>query len=184
MIDGANEPSPRKTSGRPRLPPWYGRLIKFCRDRGRSPEDARDLVQEAYVRMIAYRGVAEAGDEYVFLRRIVLNLDINDWHSARPVLLPRRAVEAIDGMSGLAARRPGPERILAAQQELEGVATVLRGVSRQIAWIFIAQRAGYNYAELAQACALKARTIEKHVARGAAMMQSLRDKGLLESHQF
>lgn len=157
-----------------RLPAWYGRLIKFCLRRGRSFEDARDLVQDACLRMIEYKRSAEVRDEDALLRRMVLNLDINEWHRERPKALARCSLKAIDRQSDLAADRPGPDRILAGEQELAQLAEALDGVSPRTAWIFIAQRAGYSYAELAQACGVAERTIEKHVTRGAEIIEMLR----------
>lgn len=157
-----------------RQPVWYKQLIRFCRRRGRSVDDARDLVQEACLRMIEYKRSAAVRDEDSLLRRIVLNLDINQWHRERPITAARCSIKAIDRQSDIAASRPGPDRILAAHQELEYVADYLGAVSRRTFSIFIAQRAGYSYAELAAGWAIAERTIEKHVTRAAEIVSTLK----------
>lgn len=48
---------------------------------------------------------------------------------------------------------PGPKRTLASEQELDGVMNLLSAVSPRTCQIFIAQRRGYSYDEIATAFA-------------------------------
>src|SRR6185312_14422288 len=54
-----------------RKPPWYARLMKVCQRLGRSPEEAEDLVQDAYVRFLEYRQGNQIRNEESLLSQIV-----------------------------------------------------------------------------------------------------------------
>ena len=77
------------------------------------------------------------------------------------------SIDGLDRCGALADPAPGPERILAAEQELHCVASLLGAVSPRTCQIFIAQRGGYSYEEIAMAFAIKPRTVEKHVTTAA-----------------
>jgi len=49
---------------------------------------------------------------------------------------------------------PGPERTLAAEQELDWVVDLLTAVSSRTCQMFSAQRGGYSYEEVASAFAI------------------------------
>lgn len=143
----------------------YGRLLKVCRERGCSREDARDVVQEAHARLLEYQRSATVKEPDAILRRIVINISINRYHSERSVAFACESIERLDRRGALVHAGAGPERALAAEQELDGVVRLLlRGVGPRERQIFIAQRGGYSYEEIAAAFAIKPRTVEKHVA--------------------
>lgn len=145
----------------------YKRLMKICRGRGSSHEDARDLVQEAHMRLFEYQRSATVTGPAALLRRIVLNLAINHYHRELSVPFTFESIDGLDRCGALADPAPGPERILAAEQELDCVASLLGATSRRTCQIFIAQRGGYSYEEIASAFAIKPRTVEKHVTTAA-----------------
>lgn len=69
---------------------------------------------------------------------------------------------------------PGPERTLAAEQELDWVVKLLSAASSRTCQMFIAQRGGYSYEEVASAFTIKERTVEKHVATAKCMLQEIK----------
>ncbi len=153
-----------------RLSARYAQLIRMCRRRGWSREDAEDLVQEAHVRFFDYQRSRSVRDADSLLRRIVINLSITQFNRARAlphdfvnVMSPRAARAIIDPS-------PDPERTACGQQHLDRVVRLLSAVSPRTCQIFIAQRGGYSYQEIAGAFAVKPRTVDKHVA---AAMQAL-----------
>lgn len=98
------------------------------------------------------------------LRRIVINLAINYYHrelSRRFVFVP---VDALERQGVAIDPTPDAERALAAEQLLDTVMNLMSAMSRRTCQIFIAQRGGYSYEEVATAFAIKPRTVEKHVA--------------------
>ncbi|MGH8295339.1 MAG: RNA polymerase sigma factor [Steroidobacteraceae bacterium] len=149
----------------------YAQLIRASRGRGCSREDAREVVQEAHLRLYEYQRSARVRDPNSLLRRIVINLSINLYHREQASPIVPESIRALDRRGVLIDPAPGPERTLAAAQELDRVVSVLSAVSTRTCQIFIAQRGGYSYEEIAAAFAVKPRTIEKHVASAALMLQ-------------
>jgi RNA polymerase sigma-70 factor (ECF subfamily) len=145
----------------------YQRLIKMCRALGCSREYARDLVQEAHTRLFEYQRSATVPDPAALLRRIVLHLAINHYNRELSVPFKFERIERLDRYGTLTDPAPGPERILAAEQELNCVVSLLAAISPRTCQIFIAQRGGYSYGEIAMAFAIKPRTVEKHVTTAA-----------------
>jgi len=151
----------------------YARLIKVCRARGCSREDASDVVQEAHLRLFEYLCTAKVKDVNALLRRIVINLSINLYHRERSSPLVAQSLGMLDRRGLLIDPAPGPERTFAAEQELDGVVSVLSAVSPRTCQIFIAQRGGYTYEEIGSAFAIKPRTVEKHVTTAVLALQEM-----------
>lgn len=142
----------------------YRRLLKVCQERGCSPDDARDVVQEAHLRLFEYQRSAALKDPGSILRRIVVNISINRYHSGRAVPFATQGIDRLDRYGVLVHPGASPERTLAAEQELDAIVCLLSALSARTCQIFIAQRVGYSYEEVALAFAVKPRTVEKHVA--------------------
>jgi RNA polymerase sigma factor (sigma-70 family) len=159
----------------------YAQLIRASRGRGCSREDAAEIVQEAHLRLFEYQRSARVRDPGSLLRRIVINLSINLYHRDRSSPFSSRSIEALDRRGRLVDPAPGPERTLAAEQQLHAVADLLSAVSPRTCQIFLAQRGGYSYEEIAAAFAVKPRTVEKHVASAALLLEEMMPQGLERS---
>lgn len=160
------------------LPAYYLRLMVLCRRRGCfSLEDARDLVQEAHLRLFIYRQSATVWNADSLLRRIVVNLNINHFHRNLSARVAFEDIDRSDMQGMLIDPVPGPERTLDAEQELDGVVDLLSAVSTRTCQMFIAQRGGYSYGEVASAFAVKERTVEKHVAAATTMLHEAEHQG-------
>jgi len=61
----------------------FARLMKVCRRRGRSHEEAEDLIQEAFLRLHKYCRDSQVRDQEAFPCRTVSNLAINESLLAR-----------------------------------------------------------------------------------------------------
>jgi RNA polymerase sigma factor (sigma-70 family) len=151
----------------------YAQLIKMCRRRGCSSEDAKELVQEAHLRFFEYEQSTIIRDVDSLLRRIVINLSITHYHRelSRPYVSSE--IEKLDRRGMLIEPTPGPERILAAEQQLDGVVNLLSAASERTCQIFVAQRGGYSYEEIAVAFAVRPRTVEKHLASAILMLREM-----------
>lgn len=123
------------------------------------------------MRLFEYQRSAPIHDPAALLRRIALNLSINHYHRELAVPFKFERVERVDRYGALVDPAPGPERILAAEQELNCVATLLGAISPRTFQIFLAQRGGYSYEEIAAAFAIKPRTVEKHVTTAADSLE-------------
>jgi RNA polymerase sigma factor (sigma-70 family) len=157
-----------------RLTARIARLMKVCRRRGRSQEEAEDLIQEAFLRLHEYCRKSEVRDEEAFLARTVSNLAINEYRRERIVSFARETVEELEQSMGLSDSSPGPERICAAQQRLDEITRILGAVSERTCQIFLAQRAGYSYEEIAADLGITPRTVQKHIARAMFLLIGIR----------
>ncbi|HEX5458887.1 MAG TPA: RNA polymerase sigma factor [Steroidobacteraceae bacterium] len=151
----------------------YAQLIKLCRARGCSREVAKEFVQEAHLRLFEYQLSTHVKDAESLLRRIVLNLAINHYQRELRKFLVVASIDKLDRLGALIDPSAGPEQTLAAEQELDGVVSLLSAVSPRTCQIFIAQRGGYSYEEIASAFAVKPRTVEKHVASAVLALQEM-----------
>jgi len=158
----------------PRLSARFARLMQVCRRRGRSQEDAEDLIQEAFLRLHEYCQKTEVRDEEAFLARTVSNLAINEYRREQIVSFAQTTVEDLEETVGLADLTPGPDRICAAQQRLEEITRTLSAVSERTCQIFLAQRAGYSYEEIAADLGITPRTVQKHIARAMFLLIGIR----------
>jgi RNA polymerase sigma factor (sigma-70 family) len=159
-----------------RLSARFARLMKVCRRKGRSQEEAEDLIQEAFLRLHEYCRHAEVRDEEAFLARTVSNLAINKYRRERILSFANETVEELEQSVGLSDGTPGPERICAAQQRLEEISRTLSAVSERTCQIFLAQRAGYSYEEIATDLGITPRTVQKHIARAMFLLIGLKMK--------
>lgn len=159
---------PRRRSAR------YVQLIKSCRRRGVPIEDAKEIVQEAHLHMFEYQRHTIVRDVDSLLRRIVINLSITFYH--RELESPRicESIERADRQGKLVEETSGLDEALMAEQDLEAVANLLGAISERTCQIFLMQRGGYNYKEIASAFIIKPRTVEKHVKRAALEVEGQR----------
>ncbi|MHB8815174.1 MAG: RNA polymerase sigma factor [Steroidobacteraceae bacterium] len=107
------------------------------------------------------------------LRRIVINLSITYFHRELSTPFAFERVTGLDRRGMLIDPAPGPEVTLAAEQQLDGVMSLLSALSPRMCQIFIAQRGGYSYEEIATAFAVRPRTIEKHVASAVLALREM-----------
>jgi DNA-directed RNA polymerase specialized sigma24 family protein len=153
------------------LPAYFVRLLKVCRKRGASLEDAWDIVQDAHLRLYTYQQSATVRKVDSLLRRIVINLSINHFHRELSAPFVFESVDRSDRLGLLIDSAAGPERTVTAEQELDWVVSLLSAPSKRTCQMFIAQRAGYTYEEVASAFAIKPRTVEKHVTLSTAVLE-------------
>lgn len=153
-----------------RKPPWYTRLIKVCQRLGRSPEEAEDLVQDAYVRFLEYRQGKQIRSEEALLSRIVANLAINQYHRERALGHLCERLEDIEEQGELIDDSPEVFRILVAQDRLREVEQILTKVSERTCQIFVAHRAGFSYEEIGEEFGISKRTVQKHIVRATILL--------------
>lgn len=151
----------------------YARLIRMCRRRGCSREDADELVQEAHLRLFDYQRSTKVRDVESLLRRIVINLSITHFHREHSMPFRFESAGRLERRGMLVDQAPGPERTITAEQELDRVVNLLSAISPRTCQIFIAQRGGYSYEDIAIAFAVKPRTVEKHVASAVLTLEEM-----------
>ncbi len=170
--DPVDHPMERKSA---RRPPGFTRLMKLLRRRGRSQEDAEDLIQEAFLRLTEYCRAGEVHNEVGFLQRTVINLSIDRHRAASRHPIAGQSVEELAEVLPLVDAAPAPDDVLGVQQRLNEVRSVLGAISPRTRDIYLACRAGYRYEELAAAFGVSVSTIEKSVARAVVAIMEMRD---------
>jgi RNA polymerase sigma factor (sigma-70 family) len=151
----------------------FTKLRKLLRSRGRTTDDADDLIQEAFLRLQVYCQGKSVEQPEGFLVRAALNLSIDDLRSAR-----RRhgSTTTLDALQ-LVDTRPLPEEALATEQRLQRAKQALDALSPRAREVFLLHRAeGYSYGQIAQRLGIGLSTVEKHMAKAALFFDAWLDK--------
>lgn len=140
------------------------RLLK----RGSTPDDAEDLIQEAFLRFEQYAAQNEVREPEGFLTRTVVNLSIDADRSRRR---SRISAVAEEDMAHFADPTPGPAEVLYAGNRLrklsEGIGTLHPRTRR----ILLAHRLeGRTYAEIAQDEGVTVSSVEKQIAKAILLL--------------
>jgi RNA polymerase sigma-70 factor (ECF subfamily) len=146
-------------------PTHFRRLLELLRRKGRSQEDAEDLIQEAMLRLHLWGQEEPVANEEAFLRHAVRNLSIDQHRRDRLDLRRELPLEEVDHATPLIAPDANPEDRVEAQQRLGHIKDMLDAVSLRTREIYFAHRAGYSYAEIAAHMDISNITIKRHIAR-------------------
>jgi RNA polymerase sigma factor (sigma-70 family) len=142
-------------------PAHFERLLNFLRRKGRSHEDAEDLIQEAMLRLHRYRRAeVPVVNEEAFLTHAVQNLSIDLYRrceSRRELSFERANPILIEPLT--------PEKSIDAEQRLHRIGALLEAASLRTREIYFAHRAGYSYDEIAAHFNISHITIRRHIAR-------------------
>jgi RNA polymerase sigma factor (sigma-70 family) len=152
----------------------FARLLKLLQRRGRSQEDAEDLIQEALLRLHEYCRSRPVRDEEAFLVHCVKNLSIDRHRRERRHLYANQSVEDMEATLALTDSAPAPDEVFDSQQRLERIRSTLDAVSTRTREIYFAHRAGYSYAEIAEHLRISPSAIEKHIARAVLALMDVR----------
>lgn len=157
-------------------PAYFKRLLKFLRRKGRSHEDAEDLIQEAMLRLHLYGREVPVLNEEAFLRHAVTNLSIDQHRHDRLDLRKQVPFEELNAHNPMISGEATPEQAFEAQQRLARIRTALDAVSLRTGEIYFAHRAGYSYAEIANHLNISQITIRRHIARALLAIMEYGDK--------
>ena len=136
--------------------------------RGRSVEDAEDLVQDAWLRFACYEGRDDVERPEAFLMRTAINLSI-DAHRARATHGEEVMVEEVV----LLDAAPTAETTLLAKQRIERLSIGISRLSETTRQVFLSHRIdGMTYNEIAQARGMSISTVHKHVAKATLQLTS------------
>lgn len=144
------------------------RLLRFLMRKGKSREDAEDLIQEAMLHVHAYARSAAVMNDDAFLRRVVQNLAIDQYRHDRSRVSCEVPIEDVDRQISLIATSPMPDQILDDQQRLDALVAHLDAVNPRMRKIYLAHRSGYTYAEIGAHMGVSAITVKRHIARAQA----------------
>lgn len=138
-------------------------LVRHLRHRGSNDADARDIAQDAYLRLFRYRDQQTMSSLRALVFQIANNLLGMRGRTARAHRLSDHV--AYDEALELPADDPLPEERLAAKQQLDHLMDVIRGLPTRCQQVFVLSRFhDMNYQEIADRCGISVKMVEKHVA--------------------
>jgi len=152
-----------------RLPDYFRRLRALLLRRGRTREEAEDLIQDAFLKMQEY---CEKGGQVHqpegFLVRTALRLAANARRDEHRDLY---CEEQVEDLTFIIDTTPTPDEVLAGDECLKRMRDALDAVSRRTREIFFMQRLdGLTYAQIAQRLGVSVSAVEKHIASALAVL--------------
>ena len=148
---------------------YFRRLRLLLLRRGRTREEAEDLIQDAFLKMQEYceRG-GQVRQPEGFLVRTVLRLAANARRDAHRNLYYE---EPVENLTLIVDTTPTPDEVLAGDQCLERMRDALDAVSRRTRDVFFMQRLdGLSYSQIAQRLGVSISAVEKHIATALAIL--------------
>ena len=155
---------------------YFRRLRMLLLRRGRTREEAEDLIQDAFLKMQEYceRG-GQVRQPEGFLVRTVLRLAANARRDAHRNLY---CEEPVENLTLIVDTTPTPDEVLAGDQCLERMRDALDAVSRRTRDVFFMQRLdGLSYAQIAQRLGVSISAVEKHIATALAILADANQQG-------
>lgn len=154
---------------------YFRHLDAILRRRGRSREEAEDLIQETFLRVKMYvDGGGEVREPEAFLVRTALNLARDRRQREHRELYTSNPLEDLDLVDSL----PGPEELLEREQRLDGLKRALNRAGPRAREVFLMHRLeGMTYAQIASQLDVSVSAVEKHMAKalmtlGRAVLES------------
>lgn len=138
------------------------RLKRYLRSRLANEQDAQDLAQEAYLRLLRVKDPKLIQDPVAYLFRIARNL-IHELYTTLPP--PSDSIDdveiATDGMS--------VEETVESQQQMDRLESVMEKLSPKCrAAIVMHRRDGMTYEEIAKALGVSTAMVKKYLSQGLA----------------
>jgi RNA polymerase sigma-70 factor (ECF subfamily) len=146
---------------------YHDSLIRFLRQRLRVKEDAADIAQEAYIRMMQYEGSRKIQSPSSMLFRIAINVanDVGRYEQVHRVADQL----SIDGLE-LASHEPSAEREIAAREDLEILYRVIEQLPPKRRQVFLLSRVErMTYPQIAAHCGISVKMVEKHISQALAV---------------
>ena len=148
------------------LPPVFARVRDALRRRGSSSQDAEDIVQEAWVRLVSYERNQVVDRPEAFLMRTALNLSI-DAHRTQL----NHGEEVVLDEVVLVDDSPAVESVVLGRERMARLTECLARLGEKNRDIFLAHRLdGLTYREIADRHGLSVSTVEKHIAKATLQL--------------
>ena len=144
----------------------YSRVRSALMRRGRTPHEAEDLVQEAWIKMASYEREHPIKQPEAFLMRTALNLSVD----AHRMSISHGEEVAVEDVV-LIDVAPSIDDVVLAKERMARLTICLRRLSPKTRDIFLSYRLeDLTYQEIAARHGLSVSTVEKHVARAMAQL--------------
>lgn len=147
-----------------------GRLLRYVRRRGASKEDAEDVIQEAYLRLLRYAAEHEVESEERLLATTAKNLALDSIRRRRA--RDKTAVEYAV-IAATAQNWPTPDEEIYSQQRLHSLQDALALLPERCREILLLHRIdNLTYSEIALHFGISASAVEKHIARAFLLIDA------------
>jgi RNA polymerase sigma-70 factor (ECF subfamily) len=146
---------------------YHDSLIQFLRQRLRVPEDALDVAQETYIRLLQYQDSRTIRSPSSMLFRIAINVanDLGRAEVARGVQ-NQCSVDDLD----IASDEPSAERQLTASEDLAILYQAIEQLPPKCRQVFLLSRVRrMTYGQIARHCGISVKMVEKHVSHALAV---------------
>lgn len=144
----------------------FARVKAALMRRGRTEQDAEDLMQEAWVRLACYERERHVEQPEAFLMRAALNMSIDTYR-----LSQRRGEEVLLDDEVLIDLAPGAEAVLLARERVARLSVCLSRLTDRTREIFLANRIdGLSYQEIARQHQISVSAVERHIAKALLLL--------------
>lgn len=129
-------------------------------------QDAADLMQEAYLRILRYRHFGADSLKYLLIRTAI-NLAASH-HLAASRRMPHMSLEGLE----IALDAPAMDESLDSEQRLQHTMAAAQALPSRCRQIFILRLVhGLRQREIAERCGISARMVEQHLARAQVLIR-------------
>jgi RNA polymerase sigma factor (sigma-70 family) len=157
-------------------------LIAFLARRA-GDEDAKDIAQEAMVRLMRYR--SQPADQLrPLMYRIALNV-LNDRGRRDSTRQASAHVSLDQDFLGLASSEPSHDQRIAHEQELALVRAAILQMPERCRQVYLLNRIeGMSYSQIASHCGISVKAVEKHIGKALGLLRlKLKQSGLSREDQ-
>lgn len=148
-----------------------GRLRRFIRRRVASKEDAEDVIQEAYLRVLRYVAEHEVQDSERLLLTAARNLAVDSLRRRR---VRDRTATDYAVIAAADQSSPAPDEAIYVQQRLRSVESALAELPPRCREVFVLHRIdSLTYSEIAARCGISVSAVEKHIARACLLIDAM-----------
>lgn len=144
----------------------HGEVIHLLRRRLNNADDAEELAQEAYLRILRYRHCGPDSLKYLLIRT-ALNLAVS--HGARACI--SRAHVSLENVE-IVSDAPLPEEALADAQRWQQMVAAMQSLPDRCRQVFVLRLIhGLRQREIAEHCGISTRMVEQHLAKAQAFLR-------------
>lgn len=141
-------------------------LVRFLRSRVHSEDDALDLAQECYTRLLRYRDDHDAASLQFLLFRIARNLLTDSWRTRKAQ--HQDAHVPVDDLE-LEAAQPTQLDLVHGEQQMAALKRVIHRLPPRCQAVFVFSRIdGLSHNDIARRCGISTRAVEKHITKALA----------------
>ncbi len=144
----------------------FSRVKALLMRRGRSVQDAEDIVQDAFVRYASHEKKDSIIEPEAFITRIAQNLSRDAYRASK-----KHGEQVLIDDTDLVDPSPTLEDALFVREQAEMVRRTLEKLDPKTGHIFLAHRLyGMSYVDIARECEMSVSAVEKQIAKASLIL--------------